>query len=51
MGVFRKQGVYRIDYYVDGRRKRERISPDKKQAETVLRKRKVAIAEGKYLDK
>jgi integrase len=51
MAVFKKQGVYWIDYYVQGRRKRERIGPDKRLAETVLQKRKVAIAEGKYLDK
>jgi integrase len=51
MAVFKKQGVYWIDYYVKGRRKRERIGPDKKLAETVLKKRKVAIAEGKYLEK
>jgi integrase len=49
--VFKKQGVYWIDYYVTGQRKRERIGPDKRLAETVLRKRKVQIAEGKYLDK
>jgi integrase len=51
MGVFKKQGVYWIDYYVSGHRKRERIGPDKRLAETVLRKRKVEIAEGKYLDR
>jgi hypothetical protein len=51
MSVFIKQDVYWIDYYVNGQRKRERIGPDKKLAETVLRKRKVEIAEGKYLDK
>ena len=51
MAVFKKQGVYWIDYYVSGRRKRERIGPDKRLAETVLRKREVAIAEGKFLDK
>lgn len=51
MAVFKKQGVYWIDYYVHGRRKRERIGPDKRLAETVLRKRQVEIAEGKYLDK
>jgi site-specific recombinase XerD len=51
MAVFKKQGVYWIDYYVNGRRKRERIGPDKRLAEMVLRKRKVEIAEGKYLDK
>ena len=37
MSVFKKQGVYWIDYYVNGRRKRERIGPDKRRlAETVL---------------
>jgi integrase len=51
MAVFKKQGVYWIDYYVNGRRKRERIGPDKRLAEVVLKKRKVEIAEGKYLDK
>jgi hypothetical protein len=51
MAVFKKQGVYWIDYYVNGRRKRERIGPDKRLAETVLQKGKVAIAERKYLDK
>jgi integrase len=51
MAVFKKQWVYWIDYYVHGRRKRERIGPDKKLAETVLKKRKVEIVEGKYLDK
>jgi hypothetical protein len=51
MAVFKKQRVYSLDYYVHGHRKRERISPDKRLAETVLQKCKVAIAEGKYLDK
>jgi integrase len=51
MAVFKKQGVYWIDYYVNGVRKRERIGPDKRLAEVVLKKRKVEIAEGKFLDK
>jgi integrase len=51
MSVFKKQGVYWIDYYVNGHRKRERIGPDKRLAETVLRKRKVEIAEGRFLEK
>jgi hypothetical protein len=37
MGVFRKQGVYWIDYYFNGQRKRERIGPDKRLAETAPR--------------
>jgi integrase len=36
---------------VNGHRKRERIGPDKRLAETIHRKRKVEIAEGKFLDK
>jgi hypothetical protein len=28
MAVFKKQGVYWIDYYVNGHRKRERIGPE-----------------------
>jgi len=51
MGMFQKQGVWWIDYYVNGHRKRERIGPNKRLAETVLQKRKVEIAEGKFLDK
>jgi len=50
MAVFKKQGVYWIDYYVEGHRKRERIGPDKRLAENVLRKRKVEIAEGRFLE-
>ena len=46
MAVFKKQDIYWIDYYVHGRRKRERIGPDKRLAEVVLRKRQVEIAEG-----
>lgn len=39
-----------IDYYHHGRRKREKIGASKVLAETVLAKRKVEIAEGKFLD-
>ena len=38
----RSRGVYWIDYYVNGHRKRERIGPDKRLAETALRKRNAA---------
>ena len=41
--------VLSLPTYVHGRRKRERIGPDKRLAETVLKKRKVEIAEGKFL--
>lgn len=50
MGVYLKDGNYFIDYYADGRRKREKVGPYKKLAETALQKRKVQIAEGKFLD-
>lgn len=50
MGVFKKHGSWYIDYYVNGRRKREKIGPNKRQAELVLKKRKVQIAEGKFFD-
>lgn len=50
MGVYPKGKDWYIDYYVNGRRKREKVGPSKKLAETVLQKRKVQIAEGKFLD-
>jgi integrase len=50
MGVYRKGEDWYIDYYAHGRRKREKIGPSKKLAETVLKKRKVEIAEGRFLD-
>ena len=50
MGVILKKGSWYIDYYACGRRKREKIGPSKSLAETVLKKRKVEIAEGKFLD-
>lgn len=51
MAVFNKQGIWWIDYYENGRRKRERIGPDKKLAEVVLKQRQAEIAAGKDLDK
>jgi integrase len=51
MAIFKKQGVYWIDYYVSGHRKREHIGPDKRLADTVLKKRKVEIAEGRFLER
>ncbi|MFH1434945.1 MAG: site-specific integrase [Pseudomonadota bacterium] len=50
MGVFKKQESWWIDYRIDGRRRREKIGPNKKLAETVLNIRLVEIAEGKFLD-
>ena len=48
MAIFKKQGVYYIDFYVDGARKRERIGTNYKLAEEVLHKRKAEISEGKF---
>jgi hypothetical protein len=45
------QGRWTVDSYVSGHRKRERIGPDKRLAETILRKRKVEIAEGRFLER
>ena len=50
-GVRFKNGNYYIDYRLpNGRRKREKIGTSKKLAENVLSKRRVEIAEGKFLD-
>jgi hypothetical protein len=37
-GAFKKRGVYWIDYYVSGHRKRRCIIPGRRLPETVLRK-------------
>lgn len=51
MGTFLKNGSYYIDYYAHGKRYREKIGPSEALAKIVLAKRKVEIAEGKFLDK
>ena len=43
--------VYWIEFYEDGKKRRERIGTSKALAETTLRKRLVARAEGRLLDK
>lgn len=50
MGTYKKGEIFYIDYYASGRRKREKVGPNKKLALTVLAKRKVEVAEGKFLD-
>lgn len=51
MGVYYKNENWHIDYRLpNGKRRREKIGTSKKLAETVLAKRKVQIAEGKFLD-
>lgn len=51
MGVFKEGGSWFIDYRVEGRRKQEKIGPSKKLAEAVFAKRKIEIAEGKFLNR
>ena len=51
MAIFKRNNDWWIDYYDHGRRHREKVGPSKSLAETVLQKRKVEIAEGKFLDK
>jgi len=43
--------TYWIEYYYEGRRKRERIGPNKALAQTILQKRLVQRAEDRLLDK
>jgi len=51
MGVFQRNGHWYMDYYTaDGKRVRKKIGPNKSLAMTVLRKRKVEVAENKHLD-
>ncbi len=50
MGVFKKGKKWFIDYYVQGKRKRESIGPSKELAQIVLKKRKVQIAENRFLN-
>ena len=56
MSVYRKQKSdgswdWYIDYRFQGRRIRERIGPNRAQAGLVLQKRRVEIAEGRFLEK
>ncbi|MEE9441241.1 MAG: site-specific integrase [candidate division Zixibacteria bacterium] len=50
MGLYKKAGTWYIDYYVQGRRRREAIGPNKKMAQSVLAKRKTQVAEKRFLD-
>src|SRR5574341_1991298 len=50
MALFKKGDIWYVDYYIDGRRKREAVGTNRKMAERVLAKRKVQIAENRYLD-
>jgi len=50
VGVYIKNGTFWIDYYAEGRRQREKVGPSKTLAEKALMKRRVQVAEGKFLD-
>lgn len=50
MGVYSRRNIWYIDYYVSGKRVRETIGPNKKLAESILRKRLVEVTENKHLD-
>ncbi|GEM_PF-1546001 len=50
MAIYKKKTDYYIDYYANGRRIREKVGSSKTLAENVLRKRKLAIAENRFLD-
>jgi len=50
MGVYKRGTAWYIDYYAGYKRRRERIGPSKRQAETVLKKRIVQVAENRFLE-
>ena len=51
MGVYYENDNWHIDYRLpNGKRRREKVGSSKKLAEIVLGKRKVEIAEGRFLD-
>ena len=50
-GDFWDKGAYNLLYYVNGKRYRERIGPNLRQAEAVLGKRRAEIREGHFFEK
>ena len=50
MAVFKKNKTWYIDYYFEGKRKREAVGSNKKMAEHALAKRKLQIAKKRYLN-
>lgn len=50
MGLYQRGEDWYIDYYANGRRRREKVGPSIKLARDVLCKRKVQVAENKFLD-
>ena len=51
MSVYKRGDIYYIDFYVNGKRVREKIGPNQKLAKQVLAKRQTEVAEGKFLEK
>ena len=47
-GIFWDKGAYNFLYYVDGKRHRQRIGPNLRQAEAVFGKRRAEIREGRF---
>ena len=50
MGIRKRGNAYILDYYVNGRRVREAVGTSRKQAESILSKRRTDIIENKYFD-
>ena len=50
MALYKKRNDYWIDFYFEGRRIRKKVGPNYRMAQLALQKKKLAIAEGKFLD-
>lgn len=48
MAIYKKRDDWYIDYYVDGRRRREKVGPSKSLAKEVLSKRLAELAERRF---
>ncbi len=51
MAIYKRGKTWWIDYYANGQRYRESVGPNRRSAERALAKRKVEIAENRFLDK
>ena len=49
-GIHSDNGTYCIQFFVDGKRHRQRIGPNLRQAEAVLGKKRAEIREGRFFD-
>lgn len=49
-GVIWKRGAWWLDYRFNGRRHREKVGPSQDLAETAMQKKRVEIAENRFLD-